>query len=160
MRLIEAMGIILDAVGQELQAIKAKEDLCLFTVMPGNDVPIDYAECGGMAWVRLVTAAPSSTFPNADSSPGNCASFLAYALEVGLLREAPMPQQFGSEWTNPSSEEQFDAAEKAADGMEAVYRALRSVGGEFPDFVVGTYTPYGPDGGAVGGTWAMTVGLD
>jgi len=54
----------------------------------GGDTPLDHCEeCSGgkcgQAWVRLVQAYPSSSFPNPDAD-GNCAMPLAYEWEVGV----------------------------------------------------------------------------
>lgn len=162
MELITAMGVLLDALGEELTRDGSKEDMCLFTVMPGADVPIDYAleDCAGMAWVRLISAAPSIQFPNADITASNCAYSLAYPVEMGVLRTAPTMTQFGSEFELPTPEEHFEAASAQFKDIAAMHRALRSASGEFPDFILGSYAPSGPDGGAVGGIWTATIGLE
>lgn len=157
-----ALSILLDALNEELTRDGTREDMCLVSVMPGADVPIDYAleDCAGMAWVRMVNAAPSVIFPNADALPQNCAYTLAYGIEMGVLRTAPTPTMFGSDISLPEPEDHFEAAQAQFKDLDAMHRALRNTGAQFEDFLIGTYTPSGPDGGAVGGSWTATIGLD
>lgn len=160
MELIEAMGVLVDALGEQMDKRGMKEDLCLLAVMPGSEVPIDYATCGGMAWVRLVSASPSATFPGAAATPNNCGYLLAYTMEMAVFRASVLPEKVGTEIILPSAEEQFESAELVAGDMKAMHEAMQSVAGMFPDFMVSGYVPQGPEGGAVGGVWSFFMGLD
>lgn len=161
MELITAMGVLLDALGEELTRDGSREDMCLVTVMPGADVPIDYAlnDCAGMAWVRLVSANPTVAFPAGDLTALNCGYTLAYNIEMGVLRTAPTATMFGSEIEIPTPEQQFEASDAQFKDLEAMHRALKASGPDFADFLLGAYAPSGPEGGAVGGTWTATLGL-
>lgn len=161
-KVVEALGVMLDALGAELEADGSKGEMCLFTILPGNDVAIDYAleDCAGMGWIRLTSAAPSVRFPNPDLTVDNCAYSLAYGIEMGVLRGAPVPDSFGNEMTLPTADEQFECASLALDDMEAMHRALRVARKRLPEMLLGSYLPSGPEGGAVGGVWTATIGLD
>jgi hypothetical protein len=137
--------------------------MCAVTVYPGNGVPVDYVggdECGGMAWVRHVGSNPTTRFPSADVSVDNCAYSLAHVIEVGMVRPSPIPESDGSSIELPDDAAHLVSALELADDMmlmkEAIQRAAKTI-----DFVIlGSYVPTGPEGGAVGGTWSLTVGDD
>jgi hypothetical protein len=163
MTLREMLAVLLQELSAGLDDAGLLESMCAVTVYPGNAVPVDYVggdECGGMAWVRHVSSSPTVRFPNADVSVDNCTYSLAHIIEVGLIRPAPIPESDGSTIDLPDDVAHFNSAMELADDMmlmkEAVQRAAKSI-----DFVIlGSYVPVGPDGGAVGGTWSVTVGED
>jgi hypothetical protein len=145
----------------ELRNDNVLDDVCTASLYPGESVPIDYAECGGMAWVRLVSANPSASFPSQDTSLNNCASTLAYAVEMGVLRKAPIAESIlDSQIELPSEEENSQTAREQADDVERMYRAIQNAARDIDLVVAGSYAPAGPDGGVVGGTWSLTVGAD
>lgn len=162
MEIITAMGILLDSLNSELTADGTREDMCLVSVMPGSDVPLDYSldDCGGMGWVRLVSAVPSVTFPAASTDSNNCNYTLAYEIEMGVFRRAPLPEGIGSSMTLPSADDHFESAQLAMKDLGAMHRALKSGGSHFEDYILGAFVPQGPQGGVVGGTWNAIIGLD
>jgi hypothetical protein len=76
-------------------------DLCFIGVLPGQQVALD--SCGGcgesgkcgQAWVRLITAYPSTTFPGPAESP-KISTLLAYSLEVAVMRCAQRTRPAGA----------------------------------------------------------------
>lgn len=154
----EMMDIVLAALVVELRA-EGTEELCATALYPGDGAPLDYAECGGMLWVRLITAAPSASFPSPNGTVDNCALTLAYQLEVGLMRPSPIPEQFaGGVPELPSDEEHTAATHAQMADMEAMYRAFKVAARDIEMVLVGSYTPTGPIGGTVGGAWTLSVG--
>lgn len=163
MQLREMIAVLLEALVEELRESDLLDSMCAVTAYPGQAVPVDYAggeECGGMAWVRHVSSNPTVRFPNADVTPDNCYATLAHIMEVGLLRPAPIPESDGRDIELPDALEHLNSALDLANDMvvmqKAIGRAAKSI-----DFVIlGSYTPVGPEGGTVGGTWSLTVGED
>jgi hypothetical protein len=160
----EMLAVLLEELTAGLEAADLLETMCAVTVFPGTAVPVDYigsdGTCGSMAWVRHVTSYPSVRFPAADASLENCASTLAHVIEVGLIRTSPIPESDGSSVELPDDLTHLNSALDLADDMilmkDAIARAAKTI-----DFtILGTYTPVGPEGGAVGGTWSITVGDD
>jgi hypothetical protein len=157
------LAILLEQLVAQLRDAGQLDSMCAVTAYPGNAVPADYVggdECGGMAWVRHVSSNPTVRFPAADVSVDNCLSTLAHIIEVGIIRPAPIPQSDGRDVDLPDPIEHLNSALDIAEDMvlmkNAIARAARSI-----DFVIlGSYSPVGPEGGAVGGTWSLTVGED
>lgn len=163
MKASQMLLILLDAFNEELIRDGSREELCALTIYPGNAIVIDYGAgegCGGMGWVRLVSSAPTVRFPNADLSVDNCTYSLAHVVEIGLMRPAPLPGEFAGEISLPDDEEHRAASVRQIDDMELMHRALKEARNDIPLTVIGGYTPLGPEGGAVGGTWSITVGDD
>lgn len=124
--------------------------VCFCGVVPGSTAVLDFAE-EGMAWVRLNTAAPSIVFPSQDQSLRSCGAPLAYQFEVGIVRCAPTLDDDGSP---PTLEEQFEATRLQMADMEAIRAAIQCC---LPNAskILNSYTPYGPQGGALGGWWTV-----
>ncbi|UOK18344.1 hypothetical protein SEA_BRUHMOMENT_27 [Arthrobacter phage BruhMoment] len=135
------------------------EEMCAVAVFPGGGIPVD-SDCGVTIWVRLVEGAATTQFPNAGFADNRkvCWWNLLTTVEMGVLRPAPIPDDTLSQIEMPTSEEQTAAAHKQMDDMEAMNRAIMAAKRSIDELVPVNYTPVGPDGGVVGGTWAMTVG--
>ena len=138
-------------------------DVCFCGVLPGAMVALDTCGgCGatgkcGQAWVRLVSVFPSNNFPNPDSAP-TCASLLAFELEIGVMRCAPAMDSRGNP---PTVAQQLDAVRLQTADMLAMRRAVACcMGGTDNAYFLGTYSPYGPQGGCVGGSWTVVVGQE
>jgi hypothetical protein len=128
-------------------------DLCFCGVLPGADVPADYvSEDAGMAWVRLMNVYPSTIFPSTDTSLKSCVVPLAAQVEIGVLRCSPSPDDAG---TPPSAAAMWEATRLQMADMAAMYRAVRCCYAKGKAMVLGQYTPIGPQGGVVGGTWSV-----
>lgn len=130
--------------------------VCICTPLPGETIATDYvSEDAGMAWVRLQSAWPSTSFPNPSGS-ATCTAPIAYGLELGLAYCAPTLEDDGAP---PGFSAQFDATRVQLAAMAAIRRAIICC---FPtaraaDVVLGLYVPMGPEGGVVGGSWAISV---
>lgn len=164
MTLKEMIAVLLEELTAGLDDAGILDTMCAVTAFPGTAVPVDYVgssdSCGAMAWVRHLTSYPSVSFPAGDVSLDSCHSTLAHSMEVGIIRPAPIPESDGSEVELPDDLEHLNTAFDLADDMilmrDAITRAAKTI-----DLVIlGSYTPVGPEGGAVGGTWTVTVGDD
>lgn len=157
----QMMDIVLAAVLVEVNKVHPDDDLCAVAKYPGEGVPLDYAECGGMLWVRMVQANPTRAFPNPVQDLNDCGATLAVPLEVGLMRPAPIPANFVTgEMDLPDDDDHNAAADKQADDMEAMWRGLKVAAQDIEYLLIGSYSPVGPAAGSVGGTWTLTVGDD
>lgn len=154
------MDVLLDLVHKELQANDTAKNLCAVSLFPGDNIPMDYGGCGGIVFVRLVTANPSASFPNADVTVDNCAYTLAFPLEVGILRPAPTIQTIAGKAYPPTDEMNTASAHLMTDDLKAMHRAIQKLRQEIDLVQLGQYTPQGPFGDLVGGTWNVTVGED
>lgn len=152
--------VLLDLVHKELQANGTAENLCAVSLFPGDNIPMDYGGCGGIVFVRLVTANPTAAFPNADVTVNNCAYSLAFPLEVGIYRPAPMIQTIAGKPYPPSDAMNTASAHLMNDDLKAMHRAIVKLRQEVELVQIGQYTPQGPFGDLVGGTWTVTVGED
>lgn len=130
--------------------------ICSIGKQPGDSVVLDYIECGAMAWVRLVDTVPSINGSSYDITPDSCVWGKAHQMEMGLFRKSPLPTETLGELQMPTEEELTAAADAQYDDMEAMDRAIMNARKEL-ELLQGTYTPVGPVGGALGGTWAFTL---
>lgn len=157
----QLLAALLESLTAQIRAKGREDDYCSITVQPGNAVVFDFGPesgCSGMAWVRLVAANPSASFPNADVGVNNCAYSLAYTVEVGMLGPAPSLEDRLGNFVLPEDTDLFEASMRQADEMQMMYDAIRTSG--IREKVIGDYTPQGPDGGVLGGTWTVVVGGD
>lgn len=160
MTLQEMLAELLEQLTAQIKAKDREDRYCSITIQPGNAVVFDFGDegCEGMAWVRLVAANPTVAFPTADTSMNNCVQLLAFVVEVGMIGPAPkIEDQFGT-FVVPEDTELFEASMRQAEELQMMYAAIRSA--DIPQKVVGDYTPQGPEGGVMGGTWTLTVGGD
>lgn len=131
--------------------------LCSCTFYPGALPAFDgCSECTsgtcGMGWLRVVTAFPSDSFPLQSFDP-HCRKEMVWQLEIGAVRCMPVEQDGG-----PLDEQTL--AEVWVGQMldaEAIARAVFCC--DVPSIMLDTYTPIGPDGGCVGGSWSVFAGL-
>jgi hypothetical protein len=162
MRSINVMlAELLEALTAQIRAKGREDDYCSITVQPGNAVVFDFGPesgCKGSAWVRLVAANPTASFPAANVGINNCAYSLAFICEVGMIAPAPVLEDHLGNLSVPDDTELFDAAMRQAEEMQMMFDAIRAA--DIPEKVLGDYTPQGPDGGVLGGTWTVTIGGD
>jgi hypothetical protein len=152
------MDVLLDNLHKELIADGTAENLCAVSLFPGDSIPLDYGGCGGIVWVRLTSAHPSAAFPASDVTLDNCAYTLAFPVEVGVYRPAPTVQMIAGKAYPPSDKQNTDAAHLLTNDMKAMHRALVKLKDELELVVLGSFTPQGPYGDLVGGTWTVSVG--
>lgn len=152
-----ALTELVDCVCEQLK-VNGAGDTCWCGLLPGAIPGFDYCagECAndvcGMGWVRLVSVFPYSIFP-VPVTDDRCALPLAWAVEVGAVRCMPLTED-GSPlsaqlMTEVALNQIFDA--------RALHAAMKccdlSIAAEL-------YTPYGPEGGCVGGWWTAYLPLD
>lgn len=139
---------------EEIEARGLLPGDCFCGILPGDQATWDYST--GMAWVRLVDAYPSTVFPTANTTPrASCSANLVATLEVGLLQCAP---QMGPDGSPPTQFAQGEAARLQIAGMRAMQQAIACC--DLPIVTLGSYTPVGPQGGLVGGSWNINVGAE
>lgn len=133
--------------------------VCFCGVVPGEVASAEYMSeegCGGMAWVRLITAYPSKVVGAQNTDPNNCALGTGVDLEVGIMRCTPVGD--GSEPPTPA--ELLAATDLQLADIEVMLRAMNccdAIAGK--DMVVGPYQPLGPEGGTVGGVFTIAVAI-
>jgi hypothetical protein len=127
-----------------------KPTLC--TVLPGSAVAFDYCDIGGMAYARLVGIEPVT------SVAGRCATEFDVTVELGILRCAPQMQVDGNDVTLPTDAEQLAASMQQFFDMGLLHKVLTcSTPPPTMDlWLLGTYSPIGPEGGCVGGIWSAS----
>lgn len=152
-----AAGLI-DLVPAEL-AKRSLPETCFSGVVPGTTPALDYvyaSDCGGMAWSRVTQLYPSTNFPLNDQavSAGYAVPPLAQTYELGLIRRAPVPDN----GQPPAAEEQYDAGRIAMADQRALLAVIcRWFQSRDIPFLLGAWTPVGPDGAVVGGYWTVTA---
>ncbi|QWY82768.1 hypothetical protein PP641_gp027 [Arthrobacter phage SilentRX] len=157
----QILAELLESLSRQIRAAGKEDDFCTITVQPGNAIAFDFgpeSDCRGGAWVRLVAANPTVSFPAADTSVNTCAYSLAYTMEIGMMFPAPVITDRLGNFVLPEDTEVFDAAMRQGDEMDLMFRAIRTA--NIPQLVIGDYAPLGPDGGVLGGTWTLTAGGD
>lgn len=131
-------------------------DVCTCSVMPGNEVALDYAgncdDACGMAWVRLIESFPSVTIGIPSLTPGNCSVGIGISVELGIIRCFDL----GENGEPPDSATMTETARLQIADMMAMYRAVACCR-QSNDFVIGQYVPYGPEGGMVGGILPISI---
>jgi hypothetical protein len=129
--------------------------LCFCGVFPGADPYDAMGGCEdtgcGQAWVRLLSLYPSSTIGQLDTSLRNCSSGLSYDVEIGVLRCFPQQEEAMTE------AEMLAIADQQYEDMLAMRRAVVCCE-ELDEYILGAYVPVGPDIGAIGGLWTLSVG--
>ena len=134
---------------------------CFCGVVPGDQRGVAAQVAGdcdvecGMAWVRLTTAYPASGVDLPNETVGNCSAGMGYEVEIGILRCISIGDSSGN---LPTSAELLAATDLQIKDMLTMWRAVNcctAFGSK--DFRLGTYTPAGPSGGLVGGTWTLAM---
>lgn len=134
---------------------------CFLSLVPGDTLPaldmIESGDCGAVAWVRLVSIYPSTSFPAVDEATATCAVPLAAQVEIGMargmpklagrdVRKGPVPAQ----WLEVT---RLIMADQAA--MRRVVRGCEKVTEK--EIAMGGWTPLPNEGGVGGGFWTMFV---
>lgn len=147
---------ILDQLALVLDARNIPAPSCFSSIVPGDAIAIDSLNdgCSGMAYGRVASVFPSRDFPNPDNTPQGVDS-LAVVVEVGIIRGFDLPDN--AEPVTP--EESYDTTRLQMADMGAILTAICAYcdGRDLP-VLIGQYTPFGPDGATVGGSWTATIG--
>ena len=130
---------------------------CWSGIVAGQAVDLGLAgvDCdGGMVWVRLAQAYPSQSIGQVAQSLGNCSVGTGFDLEMGIIRPIELTEE------GPDPAQALADAEQQMKDMQTMRRALVCCSSFHPkDFILGSYQPYGPLGGVLGGTWTIYAGL-
>lgn len=131
---------------------------CICSPMPGDAVAADYVTAeAGMSWVRVASVFPYTVFPAQETRALGCAVSMAVQLEVGTLFCAPVVEGRNGR-RPPGLSAMYDSTRIQMAAMAAMLRAIECcLSGRSKDVALGAYTPLGPDGGVVGGSWTVTV---
>lgn len=131
------------------------------SVQPGSQPVIDHVgngkQCSELV-VNLVSTFPTQGFPNPDPD-GSCGTELAYEIQVAVFRCAKVPK--GNSASNlrlPTEVDMLESTRLHTADMAAMHRAICKALKGKRKYVLRGFTPYGPEGGAVGGTWLLVVG--
>lgn len=120
---------------------------CLCGIVPGAEASWDFPD--GIAWVRLIAVAPVAGLDRS-----SCGVPLEAEIEVGVLNCAPTPTARG---VLPDEAALRESARLQMAAMDAMRRAITCCY-EGDHLSLGIYTPLGPQGGLVGGSWTATYG--
>lgn len=132
---------------------------CFCGIVPGAAAVADFAEsctdgrCG-MAYVRLTSTYPATQVGINDLEPGNCNKSTGFDLEIGIMRCFELEPDGGP----LSPEDLMVATEQQIKDAETMRRAIDccdAVGSR--DYILGLYTPFGPDGAILGGSWVLNL---
>lgn len=131
--------------------------VCFCGVLAGEAIAADYgAPCDnacGMAWVRMINAYPSKVLGAQNTDEGNCDLMLGIDFEVGVLRCITVGDDAG----NPPTPAQWLAASQLQMSDLMAMRSALVCCGFGRDMIVGIYTPIGPQGAMVGGSFQAAI---
>lgn len=149
---LEERGVIGPAVAGILGGAAAAVDR-------GLEVSSD-PDRAGQLWVRLVNLYPSTRFPEQDGAPvGDRDLSWAVVVEVGVVRPAPQVVDTPDGVVLPSMLEEHEAAALASVDAAVIRQALLVEYAQAGDvgIVLGQFTPFGPEGGVIGGATTATI---
>lgn len=133
---------------------------------PGATAPWD--SCGqsaggaeGQAWVAVPRVWPSDDFPAEMVGPHRCAPRgFAAEMTVGILRCAATVDSSGAPPTSEAvTADALKTSRDRAVALDAIVCCLMGDDADPGTYRLGGWTPLGPDGGCVGGTWSVTVAV-
>lgn len=132
-------------------------DLCFCGLMPGSEVAFEYltsTDCSacGMAYVQLDVAGPVRGIGIENVEVNNCSSLIGFSAEIGIIRCITSGDADG---TPPSQEELSAAALIQYADIKTMIKAVQCCNPK--PYILGQYQPYGPVGGAMGGTFPITM---
>lgn len=127
-------------------------------VVAGIDATTDEC-CEGLAWVRVISAVPTDSFPTPASGYQNCPpAELAVELELGILRCSPYAASGQNELQVPTPE--MHAAAVAAVLVDAAaMRAAACCLGKLYPVIIGTGQQAQTEANCMGGTQRVTVAV-
>ena len=153
---------LLSCLEETLSAYGA--EACRTFVAPGGPPAWDFCcDCGrgdGQAWVQIAQVFPTDNFPIQQTGPMRChPAGYGLSLNVGILRCAATLDEQGRA---PSSERLTADARKVQRDRALVSEAIRCCYLDDADpgtYVLGAWTPLGPQGGCVGGTTNLLLAV-
>lgn len=148
---------LLAALQAELDRRGTGTDVTAAVLAPGAEYALDLApEDGSTIWVRLQGLYPSTNnFPLQDVAPSLNGTLLAQVYELGVVRGFIPPDNADP----PDAQQLSDGARLQLADAAAIYTAICSYFKALSiPYLMGTYSPYGPMGAVVGGSWQVTAG--
>lgn len=149
-----------------LETVLSKYDAeaCRTFIAPGNppawDVCCDCGDGEGQAYVQIASVAPTDNFPATQTGAMRCPpSGFAAQFVVGIIRCAAVVDDQGRP---PSSARLTADAVKVHRDRAIVQEVMRCCYLDDADpgsYVIGTWTPLGPQGGCVGGSTPILVAV-
>jgi hypothetical protein len=135
---------------------------CRTFIAPGGPPPWDACcDCGtgdGQAWVQIAQVSPTDNFPLAQTGAMRCPpSGQLVVVNVGVLRCAATVDDQGRP---PSAARMTADAAKVQRDRAIVSEAIRCcylADADPGTYVIGAWTPLGPQGGCVGGSTSLTL---
>lgn len=154
-RLMPALVALKDCLCSELTK-RGLSAGCTCSLVHGNVENVEFPEVGkGVAYVGIGGIFESTAFPNPAAGASPCGRPLAASITMGVLR----CYRVGTSY--PSADDSMLYLDKQMADMAAMKTALtccsKSSGVQF-EVSLGTYAPFGPEGGVYGGIWTATVG--
>jgi hypothetical protein len=115
--------------------------------------------CGGQAWVRFMDIFPSTNFPSPDNALANCKAPLAFNMEVGIARCAPVGTSGPNGYLPPTMEQNVEAIRLQLADVAALRRAVQCCFAQGDtDYIMGAYSQLSVNnGGCLGGTFNVVV---
>lgn len=141
---------------------KYDAEVCRSFLAPGGPPPWDTCcDCGtgeGMAYVQIASVAPTDNFPIQQTGAMRCPpTGQIIELNIAVIRCAATVDDQGRA---PSAERMTADALKVQRDRAIVYEAIKCCYLDDADpgtYVIGAFTPLGPNGGCVGGTTSLTL---
>lgn len=132
------------------------DELCFCGIVPGAAIAYDYIdrECpdtSGMAWVRLSTQYATRSFPQQLVTSTPCGAEIAVVADLGVIRNIPL----GDNGEPPDAAVMQAVAENQVNEAALMRKAVTCCLGD--GVILGQYVPVGPDGGAVGGYFTVSI---
>lgn len=151
---------LLSCLESTLSAYNA--EACRTFLAPGGPPPWDTCcDCGtgeGQAWVQIAQVFPTDNFPTQQTGAMRCPpTGFGVQMFIGILRCAATVDDTGRA---PSAAKMMEDARKVQRDRAIITEALRCCYLQTEDpgsYVVGAWTPLGPQGGCVGGQVGVQV---
>lgn len=136
-----------------LEKDSPESPVCFCGVLAGSEVSTEWAD-DGQAWVRLVQAYPSKTFPDPSVESTPCGAGMAYQVEMGVLRCLPKPSGLSN---GVGVGDMLNVVRQQLADVQTMKRAILCCVEGDRELILNTYTPWGPEGGVYGGTWTFYI---
>lgn len=134
------------------------DPVCACAIMVGSELydfqpDEDCEEECSRAWVRVAEAYPATGIGiQEEATNANCEGMINLQIEIGVVRCIEVP----SDGEAPTVSALLAASVQQIRDMVAIRKAILCCE-HFEDYMLGTYTPIGPEGPQIGGIWTMAV---
>lgn len=157
-RIMPILEALLEAVAEEVAAC-GRGDIGFSSIQSGDLGIVEHVGedvgCSELI-VNLTSVFSYQDFP-APAEVAQCNDPTAYVITVAMFRCAPQPKGRDVRINDPALH--HASALEVIDDMHAMRRAISSViKDQDRVHALGTFEPYGPEGGIIGGSWTITIG--